>query len=60
MTIVFHTRTDFDVVETPDAALFVPFVGKKPHSTEKPVKQIPILIKFIGFYVANPHWKLVD
>ena len=30
ITIVFHTRPDFDVIETPDAILFASFVGKKP------------------------------
>ena len=42
ITILFYTPTDFDVAETPDTTLFVPFVGKKPRPTEKPVKQILI------------------
>ena len=29
ITIVFHTRPDLDVVETPDATLFVPLNEKK-------------------------------
>ena len=29
ITIAFHTRPDFVVVESPDATLFAPFEGKK-------------------------------
>ena len=48
ITIVFYTRPDFDVIETPDATLFAPFVGKKtkPHHGEASQ--------------TNPHWKLVN
>ena len=30
MTIVIHTRPDFDIAEIPDATLFSPFVGTNP------------------------------
>ena len=47
ITIVFHTRPDFDVIETADATLFAPFVGKKVKPPHGEASQ------------TNSHWKLV-
>ena len=48
ITIVFHTRPDFDVIETLDATLFVPFVReKKTEPSPGEASQ------------TNAHWNLV-
>ena len=46
ITTVFYTRSDFDVVETLDATMFIPFVGEKTPAHGEASQ-------------TNPHWKLV-
>ena len=59
-TKIFHTRPDFDAVETPNATLFVPLVKKPPLFHGKASETNSHWVLVFGFYVTKPHGKLVN